>query len=131
MCKLRRFLILCMAVLMTSNIMTSVSFASSIPDDGKVETRAVYDTIDIPASKCKEIYLEMEGQSAWDDLVVTGVLSILGPLGSVAGGIYSIASIIQGLNYKMARRAFKAGWENGNGCRIVIYDNALPWVYAL
>ena len=73
----------------------------------------------------------MSGYSGWVPGLAGTLVGLLGIGGTITGGITGAAALIQEMNYKSAKKAFYNGWKSGKGCKMVIYDNAVPWVYAL
>ena len=112
--------------------MTGVCYAAE-PDTvvtEDIETRQVIDRIQISASECKEMYLEMEDYNGWTSGLASILVGFLGPLGGVVGGITTIASLLQSMNYTMVKNELKEGWQSGKGCTMLIYDNAQPTIWA-
>ena len=98
---------------------------------GNATVQQVLTTKTYSASKCKKIYNEMSGYSGWEPGLAGTLVGLLGIGGTITGGITGAAALIQEMNYKSAKKAFYNGWKSGKGCKMVIYDNAVPWVYAL
>lgn len=130
--KFKRLLTICLAGTLVFQVMTGVCYAAEpgtvVTED--IETRQVIDRIQISASECKEMYLEMEDYNGWTSGLASILVGFLGPLGGVVGGITTIASLLQSMNYTMVKNELKEGWQSGKGCTMIIYDNAQSTIWA-
>lgn len=130
---LKKLLVLTLTAVMTANMFGGVGYASETAKPPEVDTEApqVIGTKTISASKCKQIYENMNGYNGWTAQIAGIVAGLIGSLGGVAGGVTGVAAIIQQINYNSAKKEFKAGWKSGKGCKMIIYDNTVPCVLAL
>lgn len=126
--KIKKILVLLLIAVLSFNSFSTACFAQETAND--VVTYAVIDRVNITASECKAIYNKMSGYNSWSSDIANAVVGCMGGLGTVTGGITTVAALIQRYNYNQAKKAFKQGWQSGKGCTMIIYDNAAPTILA-
>ena len=115
--------------MLTFQAMSGFYYASepNTETNGGAVTLQVIARIQLSASKCREMYLEMEGYSAWNSDLADAVAEIVGEIGLI-GNITKIAYYIQKINFTLAKNNLKKGWQSGKGCTMLVYDNATPTI---
>lgn len=131
--KLKRLLVLGLTLVMTANMFMGVGYATEMSRPPEVDTEEpqVIETRTLSASTCKKMYQEMGSYSNWTADLASVLVGLMGAGGSVTGGVTYLATVIQKMNFKQTKAELKAGWKSGKGCKMYIYDNAVPCILAL
>lgn len=131
--KLKKLLVLVLTAVMTANLSIGVGYAAetSKPPEVDKEEPQVIAMKTLTAAQCKKCYETMDANNAWTLTISSSVASVIGSINGVASTIAQVSLVLQSMNYNMTKKEFKAGWKSGKGCKMIIYDNAVPCVLAL
>lgn len=128
--RFKKLLVLILTAAMLCGVISVSGFAAEpvpVADEDAQEAQLIA-TIYISADECKEIYYSMTGYSSWSLSIAS---TVVGEMNIAAGLITTVVSAIQNLNYNTAKTSFYNGWKSGNGCKMLVYDNAVPTILAL